>query len=288
MHNLVIVTGMSGAGKTLAIRAFEDMGYFCVDNFPPNLLPSLRELCKRRQEHTAQNIAAVVDVRSGELLPDLVDMFPELSNGYKRARIVFLDATDEVLIRRFKETRRRHPLFEQSHGILESIATERRLLVDLKEVADKVIDTSDLEPTCLKSQIVNYFGADTADVGMIITVTSFGFKWGVPLDADLVFDVRFLINPYYAQELRPYDGRDQPVEEFIMGDEHTRQFMEKLYDLIEFSLPHYENEGKAYLNIAIGCTGGKHRSVVVGNELAGFLTSKGYRTIVEHRDVSKN
>jgi len=285
--NLVIVTGMSGAGKTLAIRAFEDMGYFCVDNLPPNLLPNLRDLCQNREDCTTENIAAVVDVRSGELLGELVRTFPSLSNGYKRARIVFLDATDEVLIQRFKETRRRHPLFEQSRGILESIARERRSLVDLKEIADKVIDTSDLEPSCLKSEMVTYFGADTVDAGMIITVTSFGFKWGMPLDADLVFDVRFLVNPHYAQELRTYDGRDQPVHEFVMRDERTTQFIKKLHDLIRFSLPHYENEGKAYLNIAIGCTGGRHRSIVIGNELAAFLKSKGYRTIVEHRDVSK-
>lgn len=285
--NLVIVTGMSGAGKTLAIRAFEDMGYFCVDNLPPNLLPNLRDLCQNREDCTTENIAAVVDVRSGELLGELVRTFPSLSNGYKRARIVFLDATDEVLVQRFKETRRRHPLFEQSRGILESIARERRSLVDLKEIADKVIDTSDLEPSCLKSEMVTYFGADTADAGMIITVTSFGFKWGMPLDADLVFDVRFLVNPHYAQELRTYDGRDQPVHEFVMRDERTKQFIEKLHDLIRFSLPHYEYEGKAYLNIAIGCTGGRHRSIVIGNELAAFLKSKGYRTIVEHRDVSK-
>lgn len=283
---LVIVTGMSGAGKTLAIRAFEDMGHFCVDNLPPSLLASLRQLCEESGGHNG-NIAAVVDVRSGEQFPQVVRTFSELSNDYKRARILFLDATDEVLIQRFKETRRRHPLFDRCRGILDSIATERRMLVDLKELADKVIDTSDLDPGRLKSEIVTYFGADSADAGVIITVTSFGFKWGLPLDADLVLDVRFLINPHYAQELRAYDGRDQAVQEYVMGDDRTQEFIRKLYDLIGFSLPQYENEGKAYLNIAIGCTGGRHRSVVIGNELGTFLQNKGYRTIVEHRDVTK-
>lgn len=283
---LVIVTGMSGAGRTLAIRAFEDMGYFCVDNLPPSLLPNLRELCKESGAH-CENIAAVIDVRSGEMFSDIIRTFPQLSKGYKRARILFLDSSDEVLIQRFKETRRRHPLFDRCRGILESIATERQMLVDLKEISDKIIDTSDLDPGKLKSEIVTYFGADSTDAGLIITVTSFGFKWGLPLDADLVFDVRFLINPHYVQELRPYDGRDQPVEEYVMGDVRTREFSRRLNDLIEFSLPQYENEGKAYLNIAIGCTGGRHRSVVIADQLGMFLKSKGYRTIIDHRDVTK-
>ena len=283
---LVIVTGMSGAGKTLAIRAFEDMGFFCVDNLPPKLLPNVRELYEEGDGHN-ENIAAVVDVRSGEHFEEIIHTFPELSNGYKRARILFLDSSDEVLIQRFKETRRRHPLFDKCHGILDSISTERRMLVDLKELADKIIDTSDLDPSRLKSEIINYFGVDCADTGLIITVTSFGFKWGLPLDADLVFDVRFLINPYYAQELKTFDGRDQPVQEFVMNDEGTREYIRRFHDFIDFSLPQYESEGKAYLNIAIGCTGGRHRSVVLADELGDYLKSKRYRTIIEHRDVTK-
>jgi len=283
---LVIVTGMSGAGKNLAIRAFEDLGYFCVDNIPPNLLPNLRQVCEECGGGNG-GIAAVVDVRSGDAFSGIVSALPELSKGYDRVRILFLDASDEVLIQRFKETRRRHPLFDKCGGILDSIATERRMLVDLKEVADKILDTSDLEPNLMKSEIVNYFSADGANAGLIITVTSFGFKFGIPLDADLVFDVRFLINPHYVQELRQYDGRDQPVREYVMGDQPSMEFVKKLHDLIEFSLPHYEQEGKAYLNVAIGCTGGRHRSVVLANELGDFLSNKGYRTIVEHRDVTK-
>ena len=283
---LVIVTGMSGAGKTLAIRAFEDMGYLCVDNIPPSLLPNLRALDENDGSHNG-NVAAVVDVRSGTHFQELMDTFPQLSDEYRKSRILFLEASDEVLVQRFKETRRRHPLFDQCHGILESIACERRKLVELKEIADKIIDTSDLDPARLKSEIVTYFGADNVDAGMIITVTSFGFKFGLPLDADLVFDVRFLINPHYIPELRPFDGRDQPVREFVMQDSRTETFLAKLNDFITFSLPHYESEGKAYLNIAIGCTGGRHRSVAIANEVGGFLKSKGYRTIIGHRDVSK-
>lgn len=283
---LVIVTGMSGSGKTLAIRAFEDMGYICVDNIPPSLLPSLPEIY-RESESSGRNIAAVVDVRSGHMFPELIRIYPELTEYYRQVRILFLEASDEVLIQRFKETRRRHPLFENCQGIINSIACERQMLSGLKELADKVMDTSDLDPGRLKSEIVTCFGADSTDAGLIITVISFGFKYGIPLDADLVFDVRFLTNPYYVPELRSYDGRDNPVQEFVMGDERTGQFITRLRELIEFALPHYEKEGKAYLNIAIGCTGGRHRSVVIANELAAFLRCAGYRIIIDHRDVSR-
>jgi len=276
---------MSGAGKTLAIRAFEDMGYLCVDNLPPSLLPSLRELYENKSG--SDNVAVVVDVRAGDQFAELVRAFPALSDGYKQARILFLDASDEVLVQRFKETRRRHPLFDKCHGILDSIAKERMMLVELKEIASKIIDTSDLDSGRLKSEIITYFGNESTDAGMIITVTSFGFKFGLPLDADLVFDVRFLINPHYLPELRHFDGRDQPVEEYVMQEEMSREFVRKLHDFIGFSLPYYENEGKAYLNIAIGCTGGRHRSVVIANELGAFLKSRGYRTLIGHRDVSK-
>ena len=283
---IIIVTGMSGAGKTLAIRAFEDMGYFCVDNIPPSLLPDLRKICQE-SNNKERNIAVVVDARSGEFFPEFIKAYPGFSSDYQNVRLLFLDSSDEVLIQRFKETRRRHPLFDQGKGIIGSIAKERELLVELKEIADKVIDTSNIDSSRLKSEIVTYFGADSSEAGMIITVVSFGFKRGIPVDADLVFDVRFLINPHYVDELRLYDGRDQPVQEYVMGDKRTGEFIKKLFDLIIYTLPEYEKEGKAYLNIAIGCTGGKHRSVVLANELGSFLKSKGYRTIIEHRDVSK-
>jgi UPF0042 nucleotide-binding protein len=276
---------MSGAGKALAIRSFEDMGYLCVDNLPPKLLPHLTELYGGDIEDI--NVAAVVDVRSGAHFGELVTMLPSLSGKYKDVRVLFLEASDEVLVQRFKETRRRHPLFDRCSGILDSIATERGMLVDLKEYADKVIDTSNLDPSKLKAEMVSYFGVDSINAGMIITVTSFGFKYGLPLDSDLVFDVRFLINPYYIPELKLYDGRDKPVEDYVMTDDRTRDFIARLHDFIDFSLPQYEEEGKAYLNVAIGCTGGRHRSVAVANELGAYLKSKGYRTIVDHRDVSK-
>ncbi|MHB1458505.1 MAG: RNase adapter RapZ [Armatimonadota bacterium] len=284
---IVIVSGMSGSGKALAIRAFEDMGYFCVDNVPPHLLPQLGELCKGIKGHNG-DIAVVVDVRSGDFFNELVPRFKKLTKEYDQVRVLFLDASDEVLIQRFKETRRRHPLFDNCQGIIDCIATERHLLEDLKEIADKVIDTSEVDPVRLKSEIVQYFGSDSSSAGMIVTVTSFGFKYGIPLDADIVFDVRFLINPYYNPELRHYDGRDQPVQEFVMDDPRTVEFIEKLHDLIDFTLPHYISEGKAYLNIAIGCTGGRHRSVTIANELGVFFKSKSYKTIIDHRDVGKS
>jgi UPF0042 nucleotide-binding protein len=283
---LVIVTGMSGAGKALAIRSFEDMGYYCVDNIPPSLLANLGELC-RNSDDEKENIAAVVDVRLGKLFDELPETIDELRSLYEKVKILFIDASDEVLIQRFKETRRRHPLFDAYNGIINSIAAEREELKFLKEIADKVIDTTNLDPGRLKGKIVSYFGSDTVSAGMIVTVTSFGFKYGIPVDADIVFDVRFLINPYYIPELRPYDGRDQQVQEYVMNDERTAEFIKRLHSLIDFTLPHYQNEGKAYLNVAIGCTGGRHRSVTIANELGSFFRAKNYRTLIEHRDVGK-
>jgi UPF0042 nucleotide-binding protein len=281
----VIVTGTSGAGKALAIRAFEDMGYLCVDNLPANLLENLRVLYSGNEG--SRDIAVVVDVRSGKHFGELIKVLPNLYASYDTARLLFLDASDEVLVQRFKETRRRHPLFERCNGILDSIATEREMLVELKEHADKIIDTSNMDPAKLKSEIVGYFGKDSTNAGLIITVTSFGFKYGLPLDADLVLDVRFLINPYYVPELRLYDGRDQPVQDYVMADPRSEEFIKKIHDFIDFSLPQYVKEGKAYLNIAIGCTGGRHRSVAIAGELGAHLKSKGYRTIIDHRDVSR-
>lgn len=282
---LVIVTGMSGAGKALAIRAFEDMGYLCVDNLPANLLDNLRVLYSGGDSR--RDLAVVVDVRSGKHFGELIKVLPSLCASYDTARLLFMDASDEVLVQRFKETRRRHPLFERCNGILDSIASEREMLVELKEHADKIIDTSNMDPAKLKSEIVTYFGKGSTNAGIIVTVTSFGFKYGLPLDADLVLDVRFLINPYYVPELKLYDGRDQPVQDYVMSDPRSGEFIKKIHDFMDFSIPQYVQEGKAYLNIAIGCTGGRHRSVAIAGELGAHLKGKGYRTIIDHRDVSK-
>lgn len=281
---------MSGAGKSLAIRTFEDLNYFCIDNLPPDLLANLVNLWKQSGARS-ENLAVVVDVRTGQFFGDFLKAYEELTSsqveGYGRAKILFLDSSDPILVRRFKETRRKHPLVTEDRGILESIKEERRLLADIKEKADKIIDTSNLEPESLRREIRQYFGAKDGDNGMVITVASFGFKHGIPLDADLVFDVRFLANPYWVKELSELNGMHEDVRHYVLSDPMTEPLMERLCGLVEFSIPQYEKEGKAYLTIAIGCTGGRHRSVVVANELARYLASRGSKVIVEHRDCPK-
>lgn len=285
---LVIVTGMSGAGKSLASHVFEDLKYYCIDNIPPDLMPQAATLWHGSNSDAA-GLAFVVDARSGELFEHFIKTYDEMkdapANGFARPKILFLDASDDVLIKRFKETRRRHPLVTDSRGIIDSIRYERSLLTPLRERADKVIDTSSLEPIALRKAIERYFSTQRPAEALVITVVSFGFKHGIPLDADLVFDVRFLANPHYVQELRPYDGNSQQVRQYVLSDPLTEPLMEKFFDLVEFSIPQYAREGKAYLTIAIGCTGGRHRSVVLTNELARFLENMNYTVIVEHRDV---
>lgn len=281
---LVVLSGMSGAGKQLAATFFEDLRWRVVDNLPPRLLPLLVE----ETASAAAPLCLVCDVRSGggdELLLAL-----ERLRGEAGARpvLLFLDASDMVLIQRFKETRRTHPLFEACGGILPALAAERALLGPVKERADVVLDTSDRSPADLRAQIAERFaGSQQRAQPLTVTVASFGFKHGMPLDADLLFDVRFLNNPHYVDALRPFDGRDAAVARYVMADERTGCFLERLYDLVGWSLPQYVVEGKAYLTIAIGCTGGRHRSVVVGEQLAGFLRERGYRVLVEHRDVGR-
>ncbi|MCC6485851.1 MAG: RNase adapter RapZ [Armatimonadetes bacterium] len=285
---LVIITGLSGAGKSLASHVFEDLKYYCIDNIPPNLMPDAARLW-HDSNTDATGLAFVVDTRSGDLFERFVETFDEMKsvpvNGFSRPKVLFLDASDDVLIKRFKETRRRHPLVTDTRGIIESINYERNLLMPLRERADKVIDTSNLEPISLRKAIESNFSTQRPAEALVITVVSFGFKHGIPLDADLVFDVRFLTNPHYVEQLQPYDGNSQPVRQYVLSDPLSEPLMEKLFDLVEFSIPQYAREGKAYLTIAIGCTGGRHRSVVLANELARFLENLNYTVIVEHRDI---
>lgn len=284
---LVVVTGMSGAGKNTAVRAFEDLNFYCIDNLPPDLLTEVVKL-RKDSKTTSTGLAVVVDVRAGELFDGFLNAYAEISNnpnnGYSKPKILFLDTADAILVRRFKETRRRHPLFEQTQNIWESIKEERRLLADVKEQADRVIDTSNLEPEGLRKTIAQYFGTGAPREGLVITVVSFGFKYGVPLDADLVFDVRFLANPYWVESLRQFNGKHQSVARYVLSDPLTEPLLERLFSLVEYSIPQYSKEGKAYLTIAIGCTGGKHRSVVIADELAKFLKARDCNVIVEHRD----
>lgn len=311
----VIITGISGSGKSLALRIFEDLGFYCVDNMPPALIPQLASICGQNgramaasdepapvpdHDHLAAEVpprsphpphgarvACVTDVRAGAHLAELEPALRELERIGVTPQFLFLDASDSVLVNRFKETRRKHPLLVPSGGILGSIAAEREMLTGLKERADKVIDTSDYNPRALSRTLSELFGADGSREGLTINVTSFGFKHGLPLDADLVFDVRFLANPHYVRELRWQDGRDEAVRSFVMLDPLTQPFLDKLFDLVDFTLPQYVAEGKAYLTIAIGCTGGRHRSVMVAEELAGFLRGKGYDPLIHHRDAKK-
>lgn len=280
----VIITGISGSGKSQALRIFEDLGYYCVDNLPPALLPELADLGQGRYA----NIACVVDVRAGQGLEALPPALDELGQRELQTTILFLEASDPVLVNRFKETRRKHPLLLEAGGILPSIQRERELLTDLKDHAHKVIDTSDHTPRSLSQMLTELFGGQGGpQSGLVITVVSFGFKHGLPLDADLVFDVRFLKNPHYERELRWQDGQQSAVSEFIRTDPLTQPFIDKLCDLVDFSIPPYIQEGKAYLTLAIGCTGGRHRSVMVAEELAAFLRSRGYDPLVQHRDIKK-
>jgi UPF0042 nucleotide-binding protein len=285
---VVVLTGMSGAGKQLAARCFEDMKWRVVDNLPPRLLPLIIDEQEYRPDAPATPLCVVCDVR-GERIQDLVPALDLLTEMGPRATLLFLDATDDELVRRFKETRRTHPLFDAAGGILPAIAAERLLLQPIRERADIILDTTGTSPAELRGRLIDDF-SPTEDLRrhpLTVTVASFGFKHGTPLDADLLFDVRFLRNPHYEEALRPLDGRDPAVESYIMADERTTCFLDRLYDLVGWSLPHYVSEGKAYLTIGIGCTGGKHRSVVIAEKLGRFLTDRGYRALVQHRDLER-
>lgn len=286
-RQLVIITGMSGAGKSLAVNTFEDLSFYCIDNLPPRLLATAVDLWKPPAQ--PQDVAIVADVRAGQFFSDLLPACQALRDNapshFGRPVLLFLNAEDAELVKRFKETRRVHPLVTADAGIMEAIAREREMLADLCEHADKIIDTTNLEAEGLRRLIREFFGSPNAQERLIIAVVSFGFKYGVPLDADLVFDVRFLANPHWIPELRDKDGRSAEVAEYVLSDPLTEPLMERLFDLIEFSIPQYVKEGKAYLTIAIGCTGGKHRSVAVADSLAAFLARANYNVRVEHRDL---
>lgn len=278
----LIVTGLSGAGKSLAIHSLEDLGFFCVDNLPPALVPKFAEIVRESQGHI-RRVALVIDVRGGEFFNALGEALSALDAMGIRFQILFLDASDEVLVRRYEETRRKHPL---GGSILDGIRTERKRLEPVKELAHKIIDTSTLSTRELKEELAEAFlraGGRT----LTVSVTTFGYKYGIPLDADLVFDVRFLPNPHYVEALRGLPGNSPEVREFVLRWDQTREFQRRLHDLLGYLLPQFTAEGKTHLTIAIGCTGGKHRSVVIGEDLARFLRTAGYAVRVKHRDVRK-
>ena len=284
---LVIVTGMSGAGKSTAMKMMEDMGFFCIDNLPIPLLDKLVDFTKSFDTQQ-KKIAIGIDARSGESLDSLNTVLDQLTKKDIKYEILFLDAEDNVLVKRYKETRRSHPL---AHGerVDKGIRRERRKLEYLKEKADYIIDTSRLLTRELKTELERIFVKDEEFNSLYVTILSFGFKYGIPADSDIVMDVRFLPNPYYVDGLRPKTGNDVEIQQYVMQFPEAKEFLDKLEDLVSFLIPHYIDEGKNQLVISIGCTGGKHRSVTLANELYKRLDgNKDYGLKIEHRDIGKD
>lgn len=284
--DFIIVTGLSGAGKSRAMHAMEDIGFYCIDNLPPKLISPFYDLCMQAQPQISQ-VAVVTDIRGGDMFSSLFEALDNLKGENKPYKILFLDANDIVLQNRFKETRRKHPLSEDTHGIEQAVKLEREILRPVRERADYLIDTSLLSPAQLKQRIDSLF-LDNASNALSIHCVSFGFKYGMPTEADLVFDVRCLPNPYYVEELRNLNGLDEPVRAYVMKWEQTQGFIKRLLDLIDYMMPLYCNEGKSQLVIAVGCTGGHHRSVAIAQLLYDHLIAQGMHASVNHRDIQKN
>lgn len=283
---VLIVTGMSGAGKSRAINALEDVGFYCVDNLPVKLLPKFVELCMQSQEQISR-VAIVIDVRGGMWFDRLPEISKELKAQCGDYKILFLECDTQVLKRRFKETRRKHPLSaEKGCSLAEAIEREREILKPLRRDVDYLIDTSLLSSAQLKESILGLF-LEKPENGMTITCMSFGFKYGYPDEADLVLDVRCFSNPFYVEELRHKTGMDKEVQDYVMQDPHVPEFQRRLYDLVDYMVPLYRNEGKSQLVIAIGCTGGKHRSVTLTESLSAHFHHQGLSTVVRHRDIHK-
>ena len=280
----LIVTGLSGAGKTMAIRYLEDMGFFCVDNLPPKLILRFVELCQE-SEGSIDKVAIVVDIRGRGFFDDLLGCLCEMKTEGYPYEVLFLEASDSVIIKRYKESRRAHPLVKEGR-IISGIQKERQRLERIREISDYIIDTSDLYPKQLKEHLVELFHENENEEGLLVSIISFGFKHGILLDADLVFDVRFLPNPFYIDELKIHTGQKPEVRDYVFQFPETKEFMDKLVDMLVFLIPHYIKEGKLQLVVGIGCTGGMHRSVAIGDALYEALQDKGYRVTIEHRDIA--
>lgn len=283
----VIVTGLSGAGKTQAIRNLEDLGFFCVDNLPTTLIPKFAEACFQTDGHI-DKVALVIDIRAGKFFDALFESLNYLKKQEYKYEILYLDASDEVLIKRFKEARRKHPLAPDGR-VLKGIALERNKLSEVRDRADNIIDTTKLTTWELRERVTSIYGEEgQSEVELMITVLSFGFKYGIPVDSDLVFDVRFLPNPFYIPELKQFSGNDEPVRDYVLNFENTKEFLEKLLDMIKFLIPSYLKEGKRQLIISIGCTGGRHRSVAIANAIYEELSKVGNKVTIEHRDIQED
>ena len=282
----IIISGMSGAGKSKAASFLEDIGFYVVDNMPAPLIPKFAELCMAGPGRY-DRVALVTDIRGGQTFDGLFDALNELHDMGCDYKILFMEAGVESIIKRYKETRRIHPLAGSSRTLDEAVRQERTVLAPVRQRAEYIIDTSNLSTAKLRGEVLRLFGDGTAAPAMSVSVISFGYKYGIPLEADLVFDVRFLPNPFYIAELRPQTGLDEGVYNFVFGYQQTKDFMAHLEGLIGFLLPQYEAEGKTVLVIGIGCTGGQHRSVAVTRALAGFIKRKGYAATENHRDMTR-
>ncbi len=284
----VIISGMSGAGKTSALHILEDIGYYCVDNIPASLLSTLYTLCSKSEDEMMKRVAVVVDIRGNENYAKMysdIESFKELHNDVK---ILFIDAKTDVLIIRYKETRRKHPLSERLKDgtVAEEIGYEKELLMPVKRLADYKIDTSYMSNKQLRERVMSMF-MDDATQSLTLTFMSFGFKYGIPLEADLIIDVRCLPNPFYIPELKPLTGNDKVVRDFVLNSKDTQNFLRLTLDLLDFSVPLYLKEGKSELVVGIGCTGGKHRSVTIARKLKEHFHANGYKCVIQHRDVNK-
>ncbi|MCF2617344.1 RNase adapter RapZ [Oscillibacter valericigenes] len=284
--DILIISGLSGAGKSKAASYLEDMGFYIVDNMPAAMILKFAEFCAGGNGRY-DRVALVYDVRTANSFTELFDVLDKLRAMEGACRMLFLEAAPEVIIKRYKETRRRHPLADQTDSLAEAVHRERELMQPVRERADYVIDTSHTSTAQLRGELLRLFGEAGEKGGMTVSVTSFGYKYGLPLEADLVFDVRFMPNPFYMEELRPQTGLDQAVSDYVFSFQQTQGCMKRLEDLLSFTLPLYAEEGKTSLVIAVGCTGGHHRSVAVTHALAEFIRGLGYQVTENHRDMSR-
>ncbi len=284
--NLVIVSGLSGSGKSHALKCFEDEGYFCVDNLPPALLPTFVDLCTQ-QSGEIKNVALGIDIRERIFFADLVTMLDRLKKAGHSVQLVFLEAREEVLVRRFSESRRPHPLLPHM-PVLEGVRFEKERLSDLRKHAERIIDTSDITVHELRDCLTREFRQDSSTRRMTISLVTFGYKFGVPYDIDLLFDVRFLRNPFFVPELKPLTGEDMKVQDYVLRDPAAAPFIEQLENLFKFLLPLFERDQRSYVNIGIGCTGGRHRSVTIARRLQETFASLGHDVSVTHRDLQKS
>jgi UPF0042 nucleotide-binding protein len=280
---MVVVTGLSGSGRSAALKAFEDIGFYCVDNLPLALLPAFGEFAQRSEEAFLSAIG--IDIREKEFPERFPALYGELKSGGRTIEMLFLDASDQTIVRRFSETRRPHPLSRGATPLLDGIRNEREALREIKKLADRIIDTTDYTVHDLRQAVERHYAANAAARPMVVTLVTFGYKFGAPYELDLLFDLRFLPNPHFVPELRPRTGEDREVREYIMAKPDSREFFNRLLEFLEYLLPRYRSEGKSYLTIGFGCTGGRHRSVALSILMADQLRKNGYDVIVKHRDM---